>query len=161
MFWDKYQWWIEYAVWGKVREVLAPSPLLWRALLLLLFSHQVTSDSLGPHGLQAHQAPLSSTISQSLLKIMSIESVMLSNHLLLCRPLLLLPSIFPSIRVFSNQVLHVRWPKCWSYSLSINSSNEYFISSILIIIYNFISSYIEIHQYLLKSHTKKYNRGKI
>ena len=60
----------------------------------------------------AHQAPLSSTISQSLLRCMSIESVMLSNHLILCCPLLLLPSIFPSIRVFSSELaLHMRWPK--------------------------------------------------
>ena len=109
----------------------------------------------------ARQAYLSMTNSRNSPKLMCIELVMPSSHLILCRPILLLPSIFPSIRVFSNQVLHVRWPKCWSYSLSINSSNEYYISSILIIIYNFISSYIEIHQYLWKSRTKKYNRGKI
>ena len=66
------------------------------------------------------------TISQSLLKLMSIESVMPSNHLIFCRPLLLLPSIFPSIRVFSNKsVLRIRWPKYWSFSLSISPSNEY------------------------------------
>ena len=64
--------------------------------------------------------------SQSLLKLMSIESVMPSNHLILCRPLLLLPSIFPSLRVFSNDsVLHIRWPKYWSFSFSISPSNEY------------------------------------
>ena len=69
---------------------------------------------------------MSSTISQSLLKFISIESVMLSNHLILCCHLLLLPSIFPSIRVFSNEsVLCIRWPKYWSFSLSINPSNEY------------------------------------
>ena len=63
---------------------------------------------------------------QSLLKLMSIESVILSNHLILCRPLLLLPSIFPSIRVFSYEsVLHIRWPKYWSFSFSISPSNEY------------------------------------
>ena len=74
----------------------------------------------------AHQAPLSSTISQSLLKLMSIESVMLSNHLILCHPLLLLPLVFPSIRVFSKEsALCVRWPKYWSFSLSISPSNEY------------------------------------
>ena len=74
----------------------------------------------------AHQAPLSSTISQSLLRCMSIESVMLSNHLILCCPLLLLPSIFPSIRVFSREsVLCIRWPKHWSFSFSISPSNEY------------------------------------
>jgi len=74
----------------------------------------------------AHQDSPSFTISQSLLKLMSIESVMLSNHLILCRPLLLLPSIFPSIRVFSNEpTLHIRWPKYWSFSFSISPSNEY------------------------------------
>ena len=74
----------------------------------------------------AHQASLSITSFQSLLKLMSIGSVMPSNHLILCCPLLLLPSIFPSIRVFSNDsVLHIRWPKYWSFSFSISSSNEY------------------------------------
>ena len=74
----------------------------------------------------ARQASLSITNSWSLPKLMSIESVMLSNHLILCRPLLLLPSIFPSIRVFSNElVLHIRWPKYWSFSFSISPSNEY------------------------------------
>ena len=69
---------------------------------------------------------LSFTISWSLLKFMSIESVMPSNHLILCHPLLLLPSIFPSIRVFSNEsVLHIRWPKDWSFSFSISPSNEH------------------------------------
>ena len=74
----------------------------------------------------AHQAPLSFTISWSLLKFMSIESVMLSNHLIFCLPLLLLPSIFPSIRVFSNgSALRIRWPKYWSFSFSVSPSNEY------------------------------------
>ena len=73
----------------------------------------------------AHLASLSSPISQNLLKLMSSESVMPSNHLILCHPLLLLPSIFPSIRVFSNEfAVHVRWPKFWSFSFSIRSSNE-------------------------------------
>ena len=72
----------------------------------------------------ACQASLSSTNSQSLLKLMSVKSVMPSNHLNLCRPLLLLPSISPSIRVFSNEsVLCIRWPKCWTFSIS--PSNEY------------------------------------
>ena len=72
----------------------------------------------------AHQASLSITTSQSFLKLMSIESVIPSNHLILCHPLLLLPSVFPSIRVFSNEsVLHIRWPKYWSFSIS--PSNEY------------------------------------
>ena len=74
----------------------------------------------------AHQASLSITNSWSLLKIMSIESVMPSNHLILCRPLLLLLSIFPSIRVISKEsALHIRWPKYWSFSFSISPSNEY------------------------------------
>ena len=73
----------------------------------------------------ARQASLSMTNSQSLLKPMSIESVMSSNHLILCHPLLL-PSVFPSIRVFSiESVLHIRWPKYWSFSFSISPSNEY------------------------------------
>ena len=74
----------------------------------------------------AHQASLSFTISWSLLKLMSIESVMPPNHLILCHPLLLLPSIFPNIRVFSSEsALHIRWPKYWSFSFSISPSNEY------------------------------------
>ena len=74
----------------------------------------------------ACQASLSITNAQSLLKLMSIESVMPSNHLILCCPLLLLPSVFPSIRVFSNEsVLRIRWPKYWSFSFSISPSNEY------------------------------------
>ena len=73
----------------------------------------------------AHQASLSFTISQSLFKLMSFELVMLSNHLILCHPLLL-PSIFPSIRVFSDEsVLHIRWPEYWSFSFSMSPSNEY------------------------------------
>ena len=74
----------------------------------------------------ARQASLSITNSQSLLKLKSIESVMPSNHLILCRPLLLLSSIFPGIRVFSNEaVLRIRWPKYWSFSFSISPSSEY------------------------------------
>ena len=74
----------------------------------------------------AQQASLSNTNSQSLLKLMSIKLVMSSNHLILCYSLLLLPSIFPSIRVFSNEsVLHIRWPKYWSFSFSISHFNEY------------------------------------
>ena len=72
------------------------------------------------------QASLSFIIFQSLLKLMSVESVMPSNHLILCHPLLLLPSILPSIRVFSNElVLHIKQPKYWSFSFSISPSNEY------------------------------------
>ena len=74
----------------------------------------------------AHQASLSITNSRSLLKLTSIELVMQSNHLIFCRPFLLLPSIFPSIRVFPDEsVLHIRWPKYWSFSFSISPSNEY------------------------------------
>ena len=80
-----------------------------------------------PHGLQhARQASLSFTVSQSLIKFMSIESVMPSNHLLLCHPLLLLPSIFPNIRAFSNESdLRIRYSKYWSFNFSISLSNEY------------------------------------
>ena len=83
------------------------------------------SDSVTPWT-AAHQASLSNTNSRSLLKLMSIEMVMPSNHHILCCPLLLLSSIFPSIRVFSNEsVLCIRWPKYWSFSFSISPSNEY------------------------------------
>jgi len=93
---------------------------------LLLFSHSVVSNSLWPPWTAIYQAYLSFSISWSLLKLMSIESVMPSKHLILCRPLLLLPSIFPSIRVFSNEsALHIRWLKYWSFSFSISPSNEY------------------------------------
>ena len=74
----------------------------------------------------SHQASLSFIIPQSLLKLMSIELVIISNHLISCHPLLLLPSIFPSIRVFSNEsVLRIRWPKYWSFSFIISPSNEF------------------------------------
>ena len=91
--------------------------------LYLLFSRSVLSDS-ATTWTAAHQASLSFTISWSLLKLMSIESVIQSNHLILCHHLLLLPSIFPSIRVFSSEsVLCIRWPKYWRFSIS--PSNEY------------------------------------
>ena len=74
----------------------------------------------------ARQASLSFTISWSLLRYMSIDTMMLSNHLILCQALLLLPSVFPSIRVFSNESgLHIRWSKCWSFSLNNSPSNDY------------------------------------
>ena len=89
---------------------------------LLLFSHYVVSNS-ATAGTAARQASLSITNSRSLLKLMSIESVVPSNHLILCHPLLLLPSVFPSIRVFFNEsAFHIRWPKYWSFSIS--PSNE-------------------------------------
>ena len=85
------------------------------------------SDSLRPHGLQhARLASLSITNSQSLFKLMSIKSIMASNHLILCCPLRLLPSIFPSIRVFFNELaLRMRCPKYWSFSFNISPSNEH------------------------------------
>ena len=107
----------------------APSPPLhWQNVL----SVQAVVQSLSRVRLSATpwttvcQASLSITNSRSLLKLMSIESVMPSNHLILCRPLLLLPSIFPSIRVFSKEsALCIRWPKCWSFSFSLSPSNDY------------------------------------
>ena len=94
--------------------------------LLLLFSHWVVSSSLRPQEWQHTRLPCPSLISRSLLKLMSIEFAMPSIHLILCHPLLLLPSIFPSIRVFSNELaLCIRWPKYWSFSFIIRSSSEY------------------------------------
>ena len=85
-------------------------------------SRSVVSDSLRPHGLQHARLP----VHHQRLKLMSIKSVMLSNHLIFCRPLLHLPSIFPSIRVFSNEsVLCIKWPKYWTFSFSLSPSNEY------------------------------------
>ena len=84
------------------------------------------SDSLRPHELQHARPPCPSTNSWCLPKPMSIESVMPSSHLILCRPLLLLPSVFPSIRVFSiESALRIRWPKYWSFSFNISPSNEH------------------------------------
>ena len=89
------------------------------------FSFSVMSGSLWPHELQ-HTRPPSPSPTPSLPKLMSIESVMPANHLILCLPLLLLPSIFPSIRVFSNEsALGIKWPKYWNFSFSISPSNEY------------------------------------
>ena len=89
------------------------------------FSCSVVSNSAAPWT-TACQASLSITNSRNLPKPMSIESVMPSNHLILCRPLLLLPSIFPSIRVFSNEsALHIRWPKYWSFSFNISPTDEH------------------------------------
>ena len=91
------------------------------------FSRSVVSDSLWPHELQHSRPPsLSITNSQSLLKLMSIKSVMPSSHLILCHPLLLLPPIPPSIRVFLDEsTLHMKWPKYWGFSFSISPSNEH------------------------------------
>ena len=91
---------------------------------LVQFSHSVVSDSLQPHEPQHASPPYHQT--QSIPKLMSIESVMPSNHLILCCLLLLLPSIFSSIRVFSNEsALCIRWPKSWSFSFSMSPSNEH------------------------------------
>ena len=89
------------------------------------FSLSVVSNSANPWT-AARQASLSITNSQSLLKLMSIESLKTSNHLILCRPLLLQPSFYPSIRRFLNgSILRIKWPKYWSFSFSIGPSNEY------------------------------------
>ena len=101
-----------------------PSFLNLDDTLSVHFSHSVMSDSVIP-STAALQASLFITNSQSLLKLMSIKSVMPSNHLILCQPLLP-PSIFSSIKVFSREsLLPIRWPKYWSFSISINPSNEY------------------------------------
>ena len=107
---------------------LASTRLLTRSWIIgsVQYSHSVLSESLQSYGPQHVRPPCPSTNSQSLLKLMSTESIMLSNHLILCRPLLFPPSIFPSIRVFSNEsLLHIRWPKYWSFSFSISPANEY------------------------------------
>ena len=99
--------------------------LLLHSLLLLLLSHFSCVQLCMTPQTAAHKASLSITNYQSLLKLISIESMMPSNHLILYRPLLL-PSIFPNIRVFSNEsALRIRWPKCWSFSFNISPSNEH------------------------------------
>ena len=107
-----------------LKEALVPSPFFGHCLSVQ-YSRSVVSDSAIPWT-AARQASLSITNSQSLPKPMSVELVMPSNHFILCHPLLLLPSIFTSIRVFSNEsVLHIRWPKYWSFSFNISPSNEH------------------------------------
>ena len=113
--------WITPFTWAWMLSLISPFGLQFSSVQTLsrvqLFATPWTT---------ARQASLSITNSQSLLKLMSIEWVMPSNHLILCRPLLLLPSIFPSIRVFSNEsALLIRWPKYWSFSFNINPSNEH------------------------------------
>ena len=108
------------ATWSLIHKLGTGSQTVTR--MMSLFSRSVTSTSLRPHDCSTP----SITISQNLLKHMSTESVMPSNHPVLCRPLLLLPSIFPSIRVFSNEsALCIRWPKSWSFSFNISPSNIY------------------------------------
>ena len=122
-----HQWsWLWVALcewWRQVRHRVAQALMAQQkdlALLMLLFSPSVVSDSADPWT-AALQAFLSFTISWSLLKLMSIESVMPSNHLILCRPLFLLLSVFPSIRAFSKELtLCIRWRKYWSFSFSIS-----------------------------------------
>ena len=120
------------AVWKKVSPesnhfLKIPTASLSPNPLLLLFSRSALSDSATPWT-AARQASLSITISRSLLKLMSVESVMPSNHLILCHPLLLLLSIFSSIRVFSNEsALHIRRPVYWSFSFSTSPSNEHLV----------------------------------
>ena len=100
--------------------------LVFPSLILVVVQSSSCVQLFATSWTEARQASLSFTISQSLLKLMSTESMMPSNHLILCCPLLLLPSIYPSIRVFSNEsFLCIRWPKYWSFSFSINPSNEY------------------------------------
>ena len=104
--------------------------ILWRIFSFVFMFSSVQSLSrvrlFATPWTAVHQASLSITNSWSLLKLMAIESVMPSNHLILCHPLLLPSSIFPSIRVFSNEsALHIRWPKYWSFSFSISPSNEH------------------------------------
>ena len=119
---DRGAWWA--AIYGVTQS--------WTRLTWLSSSSNVIVQSLSrvwlfaTPGTAACQAFLSHTISQSLLKFVSIGSMMLSNRLILCRPVLLLPSIFPSIRIFSNEsALHIRWPKYWSFNFSISPSNAY------------------------------------
>ena len=112
--------------WPRDQTHISYVSCIGRWVLSVHFSHSVVSDSLWPPWTAASQVFLSITDSRSLLKLMFIESVMPSNYLTLCRPLLLPPSIFPSIRVFSSEsVLHIRWPKNWSFSFSISPSSEY------------------------------------
>ena len=120
------------------------------------FSHSVMSDSLRPHESQQARPPCPSPNYWSPPKPMSIESVMPSNHLILRHPHLLLPSIFPSIRVFSNEsVLHIRWPKFWSFSLNISPSSKY--SGLI----SFRMDWLDLHavqgtlKSLLQHHTSK------
>ena len=111
-------------VFGHIHEgQRGRGPHTW---LLLLFSCSVMSDSLQPHRLQHTRPPCPSLSSRSLLKVTSIKLVMPSNHLIICYPLLLLPSICPSIRVFSNELaLPITCPKWWSFNFSISPFNEY------------------------------------
>ena len=105
---------------------LSPGHLVSCALLLLWFSHSVVSDSLGPHGLQHVRLPCPSPSPGACSNSSPLSRVMPSNYLILCRPLLLLPSVFSSLRVFSSEsVLRIRWPEYRRFSFSISPSNEH------------------------------------
>ena len=111
---------------GNSEGALFCSVCVIAILVSLQFNHSVVSDSLRPHEPQHARPPCRQTNSQSPPKLISIELVMPSNHLILCHPLLLPPSIFPNIRVFSNEsALRMRWPKYWSFSFSISPSIEH------------------------------------
>ena len=110
----------------KAKNVYFKQQLKCRGMRLQFSSVTQSCPTLQPHGLQHARLPCPSPTPGALFKLTSIELVIPSNHLILCRPLLLLPSIFPSIRVFSNEsVLHIRWPKYWNFSFHISPSNEY------------------------------------
>ena len=111
---------------GKSLSLFNQKSFPHSCLCLYVFCQSVSSVTQSCLTLCSTPGCLSITNSWSLPKLMSIESVMPYNHLILCRPLLLLPSVFPSIRVFSNEsALHIRWPKYWSFSLSISTSSEH------------------------------------
>ena len=120
--WEDIFYWLE-TITNIKNSIISKSIKVWMVVAVQSLSH--VQLFITP-GTATHHASLSFTISWSLLKFMSIESVTLCNHLILCRPLLLLLSIFSSIRVFPNELaLHIRWPKYWSCSFSISLSNEY------------------------------------
>ena len=134
-------------------------PLLFNSVFmwwLLLLSPWVVSDSFRPHGLQHTRLPCPSP-SPGLLKLMSLELVMLSNHLILCLPLFLPPLIFPSVRVFSNEsVLHIRWPKDWRFSFSMIPSNEYSgLISFRVDWFDFLAVQVTLSQVTLQHHSSK------
>ena len=116
----------QYIIWMLNKDYLCVFTNWWSVFLSSVqFSHSVVPDSLWPHD-RSTQASLSITSSQSSLKLMSIESVMPSSHLILCHPLLSLPPIPPSIRDFTDELtLYMRWPKYWSFSFSIIPSKEH------------------------------------
>ena len=120
------EYWLNTCVLGTVRATGGTSSAVDQVTVLVTVQSLSHVQLFRTAWTAAHQASLSITNSRSLLKLMSIESVMPSHHLVLCWPLLLPPLIFPSIRVFSDEsVLHIRWPKYWSFSFSIRPYNEY------------------------------------